>query len=91
MKLTTHLHLLQRSRVRGAVSPIPNSPPWRDAQFKKPKMYSQYLKGPQVGCSSSGLLKSLQSFYGPHKEAWGGKFFHICTASLLFLHFVGSV
>jgi len=35
VKLTNHLHLVPRSRMRGAVSPLPNMPPWRGAQLKK--------------------------------------------------------
>jgi hypothetical protein len=35
MKLTTHLHLEPRSRMRGAITPLPNTPLWRGAQLKK--------------------------------------------------------
>jgi hypothetical protein len=31
MKLTTHLHLVQRSRMRGAIPPLPNTSSWRGA------------------------------------------------------------
>jgi hypothetical protein len=34
LKLTTHLHLVPRSRMRGAIPPLPNTPPWRGAQLK---------------------------------------------------------
>jgi hypothetical protein len=34
-KLTTHLHLEPRSRIRGAVPLLPNTPPGRGAQLKK--------------------------------------------------------
>jgi hypothetical protein len=34
MKLTTHLHLVPRSRVRGVIPPLPNTPSWRGAQLK---------------------------------------------------------
>jgi hypothetical protein len=34
MKLTTHLHLVSRSRMRGAIPPLPNTPSWRGAQLK---------------------------------------------------------
>jgi hypothetical protein len=35
VKLTTHLHLVPRSKMLGATSPLPNTPSWRGAQFKK--------------------------------------------------------
>jgi hypothetical protein len=31
----THLHLVPRSRMRGAIPPLPNTPSWSDAQLKK--------------------------------------------------------
>jgi hypothetical protein len=34
VKLTTHLHLPQKSRMRGAIPPVPNTPSWRGAQLK---------------------------------------------------------
>jgi hypothetical protein len=34
MKLTTHLHLVPISRMRGAIPPFPNTPPWLRAQPK---------------------------------------------------------
>jgi len=34
MKLTTHLHLAQRSRMRGAIPSLYNTPSWRGAHFK---------------------------------------------------------
>jgi hypothetical protein len=35
VKLTTHFHLVMRSRMRGAISPLPNTPTWRGAQLKR--------------------------------------------------------
>jgi hypothetical protein len=35
VKLTTHLHLMPRSRICGAMTPLPNMPPWPGAQLKK--------------------------------------------------------
>jgi hypothetical protein len=35
MKLTTHLHLVPRSRVHGDIPPLPNTPSWYGAQLKK--------------------------------------------------------
>jgi len=34
VKLTTHLHLVQSSTMRGAIPPLPNMPSWRDAHLK---------------------------------------------------------
>jgi hypothetical protein len=34
LKLTTHLHLLPRSRMREAIPPLPNTPSWRGVQLK---------------------------------------------------------
>jgi hypothetical protein len=34
VKLTTHLHLEPRSRMRGAIPPLPNMPSWSGAQLK---------------------------------------------------------
>jgi hypothetical protein len=34
VKLTTYLHLVTRSRMRGAISPLPNTPPRCGAQLK---------------------------------------------------------
>jgi hypothetical protein len=34
VKLTTHLHLVPRSRMRGAIPPPPSTPSWRCAQLK---------------------------------------------------------
>jgi len=31
VKLTSYLDLVPRSRMRGAIPPIPNMPSWRDA------------------------------------------------------------
>jgi hypothetical protein len=35
VKLTTHLHLVPSSRMRGAIPPFPNTSSWRGAQLKK--------------------------------------------------------
>jgi hypothetical protein len=35
MKLTTHLHLVPRSTVLGAIPPLPSMPSWHGAQVKK--------------------------------------------------------
>jgi len=35
VKLTTHLCLMPRLRMRGAISTRPNTPSWCGAQFKK--------------------------------------------------------
>jgi hypothetical protein len=37
VKLTTHLHLVPRSRMRGPVPPFHNTPPGRGDQLKKVK------------------------------------------------------
>jgi hypothetical protein len=37
MKLTTILHLVPRSRIRGAIPPLPNMPSRRGTQLKKHK------------------------------------------------------
>jgi len=34
MKLTTHLHLVPRSRIHGVIPPLPSTPLWRGVQFK---------------------------------------------------------
>jgi hypothetical protein len=34
-KLTTYLHLVPRSRIRGAIPPLPSTPSWRGAQLKR--------------------------------------------------------
>jgi hypothetical protein len=34
VKLTTHLHLVPRSKMLSAVPPLPNTPSWRGAQLK---------------------------------------------------------
>jgi hypothetical protein len=34
VELTIHLHLVPRSRMRGAISQLPNTPPWRGVQLK---------------------------------------------------------
>jgi len=31
VKVTSHLHLILRSRMRGAIPPLPNTSKWRDA------------------------------------------------------------
>jgi hypothetical protein len=35
VKLTTHLRLVPRSRMRGAIHLLPHTPSWRGAQIKK--------------------------------------------------------
>jgi hypothetical protein len=45
MKLTTH-HLVTRSRMRGAISPFPNTPSWRGAQLKHRDKFTFYLYTP---------------------------------------------
>jgi hypothetical protein len=34
MNLTTHFHLVPKSRMRGVTSPLPNTHSWRGAQLK---------------------------------------------------------
>jgi hypothetical protein len=34
VKLTTHLHLVPKSRMRGSIPPLPTTPSWRGAQLK---------------------------------------------------------
>jgi len=34
VKLTTHLHLVPRSRIRRTIPPLPNTPSWRGARLK---------------------------------------------------------
>jgi len=34
MKLTTHLHPMPRSRMRGAIPPFLDTPSWRGAELK---------------------------------------------------------
>jgi hypothetical protein len=34
-KLTNHFNLVPRSRIRGAISPLPNTPSWRGAELNK--------------------------------------------------------
>jgi hypothetical protein len=31
----THLHVVPRSRMRGAIPPLPNTPSWRGAQLQR--------------------------------------------------------
>jgi hypothetical protein len=38
VKLTTHFHPLPRSRMRGAILPLPNTPSWRGAQLRKVRL-----------------------------------------------------
>jgi hypothetical protein len=35
VKLTTHLYLVLRLRMRGTIPPFPNTPSWRDARLKE--------------------------------------------------------
>jgi len=35
VKLTAHIHLVPRSRIRVAITLFPNTPSWRGAQLKK--------------------------------------------------------
>jgi len=38
VKLITHFPLVPRSRMCGAIPPLPNTPLWRGAQLKKESM-----------------------------------------------------
>jgi hypothetical protein len=40
VKLTTNRHLVPRSRMRGAIPPLPNKPSWRDAQLQHRNNFS---------------------------------------------------
>jgi hypothetical protein len=43
VKLTTHLHLVLRSRMSGAIPPLPNSPSRRGTQLKQKDNFTFYL------------------------------------------------
>jgi hypothetical protein len=40
VKLTNHLHLVPRLRMRGAIPSLPNTPSWRRAQLKHSDMFT---------------------------------------------------
>jgi hypothetical protein len=52
VKLTTHLHLVTRSRMRRTIPPLPDTPSWRGAQLKEstatnlPYCYTYYCYYP---------------------------------------------
>jgi hypothetical protein len=43
VKLTTHLHLMPRSRMRRGIPPLPNTHPWRDSQLQNKAQGQIYL------------------------------------------------
>jgi hypothetical protein len=42
-KVTTHLHLMPRSRNCGTIPPLPHTPSWRGAQLKHRDKFNSYL------------------------------------------------
>jgi len=38
--VSTHFHLVQRSRIRGAIPPLPNTPSWHGAQLKHKDIFT---------------------------------------------------
>jgi len=60
MKLTTHL-IVPRSRMRGAIPPLPSMPSWRGAQLKHRDNFTFTF----VECESS-LPRSQKSAIGPY-------------------------
>jgi hypothetical protein len=59
MKLTTHLHLVSKSIIRGSVPILPNTPSWHGAELKKKGQAQLYFyltskdisPSPNIGCS----------------------------------------
>jgi hypothetical protein len=41
--MTTHLHLVPRSKNGGAIPPLPNTPLWRGAQLKHRDNFNFYV------------------------------------------------
>jgi hypothetical protein len=55
VKLTTHLHLVPRSRTCGAIPPFSNTPSWRGGELKKAQgQLYLYLHGRFVSRRQNG-------------------------------------
>jgi hypothetical protein len=59
VKLTTHLNLVPRSRMRGATSPLPNTPSWCGAQLSTGTTLPLPLRHGGGGLSQEVLLTKL--------------------------------
>jgi len=66
VKLATHIHLVLRSRMHGAITPFPNTPSWRGAQLKHRYKFTLtlYLTGVLLGFL--GSPKGYQELF-----SWG--------------------
>jgi hypothetical protein len=51
LKLITHLHLVPRSRIRGAIPPFPDTPSWRGVHLKKARVQITFTFWLIVNCS----------------------------------------
>jgi len=91
VKLTTHLHLMSKSRMRGAVPPIPNTPSWRGARLKAQRQLYLYL----YLCLKTSLnivdLKTKQTdnttlkcpcYLNPFTFIWNSTVVHVYDMSL---------
>jgi hypothetical protein len=58
VNLTTHLHPVPRSRMRGAIPPLPNTPPRRSAQLKEAQGQLQLLSDCLSYVALSGRMVS---------------------------------
>jgi hypothetical protein len=64
MKLTTHLHLVPRSRMLGTILPLPNTPSWRGAKLKHRDNFTftfiEFYKGVSKSFRTGRLGQELQ-------------------------------
>jgi hypothetical protein len=56
VKLTTHLHLVPRSRMREAIPPLPNTPSWCGSELRKAQG-QLYLYLMRIKCATSVLYE----------------------------------
>jgi hypothetical protein len=56
VKLTTYLHLMPRSRIRGAIPPLPEVPSLRGAQLKHRDKFTFHIQEDEFLSRSGGRL-----------------------------------
>jgi hypothetical protein len=57
VKVTTHLHLVPKSRIRGVIPPLPNTPSWHRGNFTFTLLWGQFC----ALWSRDGRRKRLQT------------------------------
>jgi hypothetical protein len=65
VKLTTYLHVVLRSRIRGAIPPLSNTPSWCGAQLKKKKHRDNFTFTTRGGLGTLAIILRHMTYNEP--------------------------